>query len=125
MTHLLALAAGLLVATGIYLLLRRSLVKMVFGVALLGHGANLLLFTAGRTRGTLVPILPEDGSLPEAPFADPAPQALVLTAIVIGFAVQAFALALVRRIAALTGCGDGDELDETLTEENPAPEVVQ
>jgi multicomponent Na+:H+ antiporter subunit C len=93
------LLAGVVVAlytAGFYLLLRPSLVKVVLGLALLSHGANLLIFTAaGITRGR-APLLPEGG---QAPFVvvDPLPQALILTAIVIGFGVLAFALVLFRR----------------------------
>lgn len=97
MEALLASIVAALYTAGFYLLLRRSLVKVVLGLALLGHGANLLIFTAGgvvRGRAALVP----PGGRSGDPVADPLPQALILTAIVIGFGVLAFALVLFRRV---------------------------
>lgn len=94
-----ALLAGIVAAlytAGFYLLLRRSLVKVVLGLALLGHGANLLIFTAGGIVRARAPLMPPSGA-PTQPFVDPLPQALILTAIVIGFGVLGFALVLFRR----------------------------
>jgi multicomponent Na+:H+ antiporter subunit C len=108
---LLAIVVGALYAAGLYLMLRRSLVGLIIGLALLGHAANLLIFTAaGLTRGQ-APLLVDGGS----PFglADPLPQALILTAIVIGFGVLAFALVLFRRGAQHTGTDDVDVLRTT------------
>jgi multicomponent Na+:H+ antiporter subunit C len=109
----LAFLVGVLYAAGIYLLLRRSLVKIVLGIVLLGHGTNLLLFTAGRAVRATAPVVApgSDSLLP--PYADPVPQALVLTAIVIGFAVQAFALVLFKRAYALAGTDDVDAMDSS------------
>jgi multicomponent Na+:H+ antiporter subunit C len=102
MEALLAVVVAGLYAAGFYLLLRRSLVKVVLGLALLGHGANLLIFTAaGIVRGG-APLVPPDGHAGHT-FADPLPQALILTAIVIGFGVLAFALVLFRRVWQNTG----------------------
>jgi multicomponent Na+:H+ antiporter subunit C len=107
-----ATTIGCLVAAGVYLLLRRALVKLLFGVVLLGHAANLMIFTlGGPTRGT-APVVALGESAPPAGHADPVPQALVLTAIVIGFALVAFFAVLVRRVQQVTGTGDVDELDE-------------
>jgi multicomponent Na+:H+ antiporter subunit C len=107
MEAVLAGVVGGLYATGIYLLLRRSLVKVVFGLALLSHAANLLIFTAaGVTRGR-APLVPDHGVARNA-FADPLPQALILTAIVIGFGVLAFALVLLRKVWQSTGREDVD-----------------
>jgi multicomponent Na+:H+ antiporter subunit C len=110
----LALMVGALYAAGLYLLLRRSLLKLVIGLGLLGHAANLLIFTvAGLTRAR-PPITPIglDGP-PPAPYADPVPQALVLTAIVIGFGVQAFTLVLLYLTYAATASDDLDDLRES------------
>lgn len=97
METVLALAIGTLYAAGFYLMVRRSVVKMAFGLSLLGHAANLLIFTvAGVVRGR-PPYVPKGALEPPPPFADPLPQALILTAIVIGFGLQAYALVLVRR----------------------------
>lgn len=95
------------------MMLRRSMVKLIIGLILLGHGANLLIFTASKlTQGRAPLINPDTGVLVE-PFADPVPQALVLTAIVIGFGVQAFVIVLFKRTWADTGTDDLDELRTT------------
>jgi multicomponent Na+:H+ antiporter subunit C len=97
MTLVLAFVVGLLYAAGLYMMIRHSLVKILLGLALLSHGANLLIFTAGGLTRTQAPILPPEGSLSLDQAADPLPQALILTAIVISFAVLVFALALFRK----------------------------
>lgn len=88
----LALTIGVLYGCGVWLLLQRSLSRIVIGLAMLGHGANLLLLAAGGPAGSP----PVAGSDP-ATTADPLPQALALTAIVITFGVSAFLLALAYR----------------------------
>ena len=104
---------GVLYAAGIYMMLRRSMVKLIIGLILLGHAANLLIFTAsGLTKGKVPIIDSEIGGLVE-PFADPVPQALVLTAIVIGFGIQAFVIVLFKRTYAKTATEDLDELRST------------
>lgn len=98
MQTVLALLVGVLFAGGLYLLLRRNLLKMIFGLVLLGNAVNLLVFSMGRVAAEAVPPLVAAGqTLPAEPFANPLPQALVLTAIVIGFGLVAFALVLVYR----------------------------
>ena len=92
MTVLLAVTVGALYAVGVYLLLQRSLSRIVIGLALLGHGANLLLLAAGGRAGG-VPVAGAD----PATTADPLPQALALTAIVITFGVSGFLLAMAYR----------------------------
>ena len=94
MTVTLALTVGFLFAIGTYLLLQRTLTRIVIGLALMGHGANLLLLLAGGRAGD-APFVGEDG--PPTVVADPLPQALALTAIVITFGVTAFLLALAYR----------------------------
>jgi multicomponent Na+:H+ antiporter subunit C len=113
MEILLALVVGGLFAGGVYMLLRRSIVKLVVGLILLGHGANLLIFLMGRLTPGQAPLVPLGSSQPPAPFADPLPQALVLTAIVIGFGLQAFALVLVRRLYQSARTDDLDSLRNT------------
>lgn len=90
MTLVLALAVGVLYATGTYLILKRKLTRIVIGLAMMAHGANLLLLLAGGGAGAPVFV----GEAPPESFADPLPQALALTAIVITFGVTAFLLAL-------------------------------
>jgi multicomponent Na+:H+ antiporter subunit C len=113
METLLALVIGGLYAAGLYLVMRRSLLRLVLGLALLGHAANLLIFVmGGLTRGQ-APIVETGELAPRLPFADPVPQALILTAIVIGFGVQAFALVLIRRAWDVTRTDDLDSLRST------------
>ena len=88
----LAAASAALFSLGTYLVLQRKLSRIIIGLGLLSHGANLLFITAGR-RG--LPAIIGAGDSGE--FADPLPQALMLTAIVITFAVSAFLLALIYR----------------------------
>ncbi|MCS7172012.1 MAG: NADH-quinone oxidoreductase subunit K [Armatimonadetes bacterium] len=95
MTILLPLFVGSLFGAGTWLLLGRSIVRQIIGLALIGHGANLMILLAGGVQGASAPIL---GNPP--PLADPLPQALILTAIVIGFGVLAFLLALGYRMHA-------------------------
>jgi multicomponent Na+:H+ antiporter subunit C len=113
MTVLLAVVVGLLYTAAIYLMLRRSVVRLVFGLVLLGHAANLLIFTAGGLVRGRPPIVAEGGFTPPVGVADPIPQALVLTAIVIGFAVVAFAAVLVHRTVDQTGTDDVDDMRST------------
>lgn len=87
----LSIMVGVLVAGGIYLLLQRSMVRTVFGISLLSHAANLVLLSAGVSAWRGEPLL--DRTAPEL-MADPLPQAFVLTAIVITFAVTVIMLAL-------------------------------
>lgn len=92
MILVLALTVGALYAAGTYLVLQRALTRIVLGLALLGHGANLLLLLAGGPAGR-APIVGAGAG----PVADPLPQALALTAIVITFGITAFLLALAYR----------------------------
>lgn len=88
-----ALTVGMLYALGTYLLLQRQLTRIVIGLALMGHGANLLLLLAGGRRGRPPFVVGAEAG----PVADPLPQALALTAIVITFGVASFLLALAYR----------------------------
>jgi multicomponent Na+:H+ antiporter subunit C len=110
MTTLLAIVIGCLYATGIFMMLRRSLFKLILGLVLLSHGANLLIFTAAGLTRAQPPIVPPGSTLPVSPSADPLPQALILTAVVIGFGVLAFALVLFHRAYQTVGSDDSDEL---------------
>jgi multicomponent Na+:H+ antiporter subunit C len=94
MTLAIAILVGVLVAVAVYLLLHSDAGEKVFGLILLGHGANLAVFAAGQLHRAQTPILRgESGAV-----VDPLPQALVLTAIVIGFGLVAFAAVLIVRL---------------------------
>jgi multicomponent Na+:H+ antiporter subunit C len=93
MILVLAVTAGVLYAVGTYLILQPTLTRIVIGLAILGHGANLLLLLSGGRAGR-APII---GDAELGDFADPLPQALALTAIVITFGIVAFLLALAYR----------------------------
>jgi multicomponent Na+:H+ antiporter subunit C len=109
MELVLAVVAGVLYATGLYLMLRRRLAQIIVGLGLLANGSNVLIFTAaGITRGN-PPVLPLD-DVATAPFADPVPQSLILTAIVIGFGVLAFSLVLAHRVHESSGSDDIDDI---------------
>jgi multicomponent Na+:H+ antiporter subunit C len=113
MEQVLAVVVGVLYAAAFYLMLRRSLVKLLLGLVLLGHASNLLIFTAGGLTRANPPIVPEGAAAPVPLSADPLPQALILTAIVIGFGVMAFAIALLRRTFEAAGMDDLDRLRST------------
>jgi multicomponent Na+:H+ antiporter subunit C len=107
----LALIIGGLYAAGIYMMLRRSLVKELIGLGLLSNATNLLIFvSAGLTRGQ-PPLI--DDALPMSAYADPLPQALILTAIVISFGVTAFTLVLIYRTYRTVETDDIDKVTET------------
>lgn len=92
MEILFAVTLGVLVATGVYLLLRARVFPVVMGLTLISYAVNLFIFSMGRL-GTGVPAIIGQGR----EYADPLPQALVLTAIVIGFAMTAFVVVLALR----------------------------
>lgn len=93
MIPVLALAVSMLVTVGVALLLDRSLFRAIIGFSLLAHAANLVVLAAGEA-GRVAPILGREGAGAES--ADPLPQALVLTAIVISMALTLYLLGLLR-----------------------------
>jgi multicomponent Na+:H+ antiporter subunit C len=97
MEFAIAVLVGLFVAVGVYFLLSRSIIRMLLGLTVLGNGVNLLIFTGGRLTRELAPIVPAGMDAPAGTVANPLPQALILTAIVIGFAMFAFLLVLAFR----------------------------
>lgn len=103
MELLFALTAGVLYASGLYLMLRRRLAQLIIGLGLLTNGTNILIFTSGGLTRTTPPVLPADPQAVVEPFADPVPQALILTAIVIGFGVLAFSLVLAHQVHRRSG----------------------
>ena len=108
MEMLLASAIGGLTAAGIYLMLRLRSFPVIIGISLLSYAVNLFLFASGRLVVNAPPVL-RDGV---ETYTDPLPQALVLTAIVIGFSVLAFTLTLMHRVFQEGGSDDVDDLSE-------------
>ncbi len=115
MDIVLAITVGGLYAAGIFMMLRRNVVKLLIGLGLLSHAANLLIFTAGRLVRGRVAVIPAGETQPLTIVADPLPQALILTAIVISFAVLAFTLVLIYRTIQTLGTDDLDQLRATDT----------
>ncbi len=115
MEIVLAVVIGSLYGAGLYLLMRRSLIKLVIGLVLLSQAANLLIFTAAGLRSSQAPLIPEGAAAPLGEVADPLPQALILTAIVIGFGVIAFTLALFHTAYMRLGIDDVDQMQATDT----------
>lgn len=97
---MLATAIAVLVASALYCLMRGRRFDVIVGVTLLSYGVNLFLFAMGRPEANRPPIVVSHGAIRPADYVDPLPQALVLTAIVIGFAMTGLmvALAIRRRI---------------------------
>lgn len=111
MEVLLALLIGALTAASIYLMLARNLLRFIFGLVLLSNAANLTIFTAGRlTVSGIPPLVPVGADAPLTPVANALPQALVLTAIVIGFGLFAFALVLTFRAYTQLGTLNTDDM---------------
>lgn len=95
------------------MLLRRSMFKMIIGLILLGNGVNLLIFVLGRLVKGKPPVIDEASNVFTEIYADPVPQALILTAIVIGFGLQSFAIILIKRVYKVLETDDLDELNST------------
>ena len=112
MESILAIAVGVLVACAVFLILARDLIRVMLGLAIMSNAANLLIFTSGRVTRDAPPIVPEGVTVPEGLVANPLPQALILTAIVIGFSLLAFALVLSYRAFATMRTVDVDAMRE-------------
>lgn len=106
MESLMILLVGVLTAVGTYLILSRSVLRVIVGTAVLSHAVHLLILTVGGLKKGDVPLLSQS----EGPFTDALPQALILTAIVISFAVTAFVLVLAYRMYLTNGSDDLKEL---------------
>jgi multicomponent K+:H+ antiporter subunit C len=108
-----ALAIGVLVAAGVWLLLRPRTFQVIMGFSLLSYATNLFIFGMGRLETQRPPILSSGAPADPALYADPVPQALVLTAIVIGFATTALFLVVLLALRGLSGTDhvDGREPD--------------
>ncbi|NLP51037.1 Na(+)/H(+) antiporter subunit C [Bacillus sp. RO1] len=106
MEIIMTIVAGVLVATATYLMLSRSILRIIIGTALLSHGAHLLLLTMGGLKRGAAPLLGQEANA----YSDPLPQALILTAIVIAFGVTSFLLVLAYRAYQELKTDDMDQL---------------
>ena len=102
MELVLALAIGVLTASGVYLVLRPRTFQVIVGLSLISYAVNLFIFSMGRLRVDAAPIL-DRANMDPALYTDPVPQALVLTAIVIGFAMTALFLVVLLAARGFTG----------------------
>ncbi len=121
MEHALAILVGIFFAAAIYMLLSNSLIRILIGIAILGNAVNLLIFTAGRLVREVPPIIPRGADIPPEITANPLPQALILTAIVISFSIFAFMLVLVFRSYQALGSDSTDRVGEAEPREIPPP----
>ena len=114
MELILSLGIGALAGSGAWLLLRPRTFQVIIGLSLLSYAVNLFIFVMGWVRGGVAPIVEAGAAVDFARFADPLPQALVLTAIVISFATTALLLVVLLAARGLTGTDhvDGRESDE-------------
>ena len=106
MEAVLATSIGILVGSGVWLVLRQRTFPVIIGVSLISYGVNLFIFSMGRLRSGAAPVLEPGGAGDLTQYTDPVPQALVLTAIVIGFATTAlFLVVLLASRGAAAGRG--------------------
>ena len=123
MEPVMAILVGVMVAGSVYLILGRNLIRFIFGLVLASNAVNLLLFTGGRLGQSSPPLIPEGALTPAGPVANALPQALMLTAIVIGFALLVFVFVLFYRAYQEIGTVDTEfmRLAEPVNDLTPAP----
>ncbi len=121
MDYVLAALVGLFIAIGTYLLLSRSVIRMLIGLTIFGNGVLLTIFAAGRLTREVAPIVPPGLDVPAGPIANPLPQALILTAIVIGFSMFAFLLVLAFRAYQSLDADNTDTMRLAEPEGSPTP----
>ncbi len=110
MTFLVLLAISIVVSAAVYLSLSRDIFRVIVGLTMLGAAVNLIVFAAGRLASLTPPLLASVEDAPAAAAANPLVQALVLTAIVISFALLCFALVLGARLRAAAASDDTQQL---------------
>jgi multicomponent Na+:H+ antiporter subunit C len=101
-----------MVAGSVFLMLGRNLVRFIFGLVLASNAVNLLIFAAGRLESTRPPLIPVDATTPATAVANSLPQALILTAIVIGFALLVFIFILFFRAYEKLGTVDTEAMTD-------------
>ena len=120
MASLFAILIGVLISAGVFLLLSRTVVRVVLGLAFIGYGVNLAILTVAGLDQKSPPLLTLPG-----PYVDPLPQALILTAIVIGFATTALLLTVALRAYQVAGHADVEAFGDNLARESDAGDEVQ
>ncbi|MGR5143283.1 Na+/H+ antiporter subunit C [Photobacterium sp. DNB23_23_1] len=108
-----SIVVGFFVTAGVYLMLERHILRILLGLILISNAVNLAIFTAGRLTPGNPPLINTNAVLPPDGAADPLPQALILTAIVIGFGLLVFALMLLYRAYMETGSADIDDMQHS------------
>jgi len=121
MEDLFAILIGLFFTVALYLMLSRQLVRILIGVVILGNAVNLLLFTVGRLVPEVPPVIPPAAMVPTEVTANPLPQALILTAIVISFSFFTFLLVLAYRAYQELGTDAVDEMRLAEPADEPPP----
>ncbi|WP_454848664.1 Na+/H+ antiporter subunit C [Rhizobium binxianense] len=121
MEALFAVLVGLFFSAAIYLMLSKFSIRIMLGIAILGNAVNLSLFTAGRITREVPPIIPAGLDTLPSGAANPLPQALILTAIVISFSFLAFLLVLTYRAYQDLGTDNTDEMRAAEPAERPLP----
>ncbi len=106
----LCILIGIFFTVSIYLMLSRQVIRILLGVAILSNAVNMLIFTAGRLTREVPPIIAIENQVPATVTANPLPQALILTAIVISFSFFAFLMVLGYRAYQELGTDDTDEM---------------
>ena len=122
MEIVLAALTGGMVAGSVFLMLGKNLVRFIFGLVLASNAVNLLIFGAGRLEITRPPLIPDGSPHVDAAVANSLPQALILTAIVIGFALLTFIFILFYRTYQTLGTVDTEAMTdaESLAEDDAA-----
>ncbi len=110
MEPLFAILVGLFFTAAVYLMLSKFSIRIMLGIAILGNAVNLLLFTSGRLTREVPPIIPDGLDALPSGAANPLPQALILTAIVISFSLLAFLLVLTYRAYQDIGTDNTDDM---------------
>ena len=116
-----AVLTGLFFAVAVYLMLSKFIIRVLLGVAILGNAVNLLIFINGRLLREVPPVLTAGLEVPAGPVANPLPQALILTAIVISFSFFAFLLVLSWRAYEALGTDNTDRMRLAEPETSPLP----
>jgi multicomponent Na+:H+ antiporter subunit C len=121
MEALFALVVGIFFSAAFYLMMSKHIIRVLLGIVLLGNAVNMLIFTAGRLTPSIPPIIPGGLDVLPAGTANPLPQALILTAIVISFSFFCFLLVLTWRAYQDLGTDNTDEMRVAEPADEPAP----